>query len=796
MDMHLIYDRFSSQHDPDRSSRAPLKAPLLALLVLLGAMLSLAIAGPARAGAEVVPVSEHLGGPLASPLTAPTVVSIEPSTGPTAGGTAVKIKGTEFVTPATVTIGGAAATEVVVVTPEEITAKTPAGSAGPQEVVVNDANGPSSAGAKFTYAAVPTVTGLSPAFGPPGGATHVTITGTALTGATAVKFGTAAATGVKVNSETSVEAVSPAGSGRKHVTVTTPGGTSTATAADEFTYAPTVTSIEPSSGPAAGGTLVKIKGTGFLAGSAVTIGVAATEVKVVSELEITAETSATSAGQQEVVVSDGGGSSTGGPKYTFVPAPAVTGVSPKGGAAAGGTKVTITGANLTGATQVKFGANPATGLKVNSETSAEAVSPAGTGKVHVTVTTAGGTSAEMPADEFTYAPTVVSIEPSSGSTTGGTTLKIIGTGFLGGSTVTIGGKAATEVTVKSESEITAKTPANVAGPKKVVVSDEVGESTGGPEYIYLAAPTVTSITPTTGPPTGGTSVTIHGSGYLAGVQNVKFGSTVAPGTPVVNPEGTSVTVTSPAGTGTVNVTVTTLTGGTSAISSADEFTYAVPVVPGGGTSNTGKEATCACYGPPPPPPPPPPTTGLPVPVLAQSANVVTVAGLASVRLPGARSFVSLSSARQIPYGTMIEATHGEVSVTAAKPGGGTQRGQFFDGEFVLSQATSGRVLATLAGGNFNVCRPVAGTARAKSKIRGKFAAATHLVRRLWAEAHGNFSTRARYAGSSVTGAQWLTEDMCEGSLILATREQVEVTDLVRHRNKVLPTGGIYLAKQP
>jgi hypothetical protein len=181
-------------------------------------------------------------------------------------------------------------------------------------------------------------------------------------------------------------------------------------------------------------------------------------------------------------------------------------------------------------------------------------------------------------------------------------------------------------------------------------------------------------------------------------------------------------------------------------------------------------------------------------VLARSANVVTVAGRASVRLPGARSFVSLSSARQIPYGTVIEATGGEVSVTAARPGGGTQRGQFFDGEFVLNQDTSGRVLATLAGGNFTVCRPQAGTARAKAKPRGKFAASTHLVRRLWAEAHGNFSTRARYAGSVAAGAQWLTEDMCEGSLVLATREHVEVTDLVHHRSKLLGAGGIYLAK--
>jgi hypothetical protein len=58
--------------------------------------------------------------------TAPTVTGISPNSGPTAGGTAVTITGTNFATGATVSFGGTAATNVVVVSSTSITATTPA----------------------------------------------------------------------------------------------------------------------------------------------------------------------------------------------------------------------------------------------------------------------------------------------------------------------------------------------------------------------------------------------------------------------------------------------------------------------------------------------------------------------------------------------------------------------------------------------------------------------------------------------------------------------------------------------
>ena len=83
--------------------------------------------------------------------------SITPNQGPTACGTPVTITGSGFVSPATVTIGSAA-TEVVVHSETEITAKTAATSVGPAEVVVSDENGTSTLGPSYNYVSPPLIT--------------------------------------------------------------------------------------------------------------------------------------------------------------------------------------------------------------------------------------------------------------------------------------------------------------------------------------------------------------------------------------------------------------------------------------------------------------------------------------------------------------------------------------------------------------------------------------------------------------------------------------------------------------
>ena len=82
------------------------------------------------------------------------------------------------------------------------------------------------------------------------------------------------------------------------------------------------------------------------------------------------------------------------------------------------------------------------------------------------------------------------------------------------------------------------------------------------------APTVTNLSPASGPEAGGTSVTITGTNFTD-VSAVKFGGSNAAYT--VNSPVRIIAV-APAGTGTVDISVTTAHG-TSAASSADQFTY-------------------------------------------------------------------------------------------------------------------------------------------------------------------------------------------------------------------------------
>jgi hypothetical protein len=99
-----------------------------------------------------------------------------------------------------------------------------------------------------------------------------------------------------------------------------------------------------------------------------------------------------------------------------------------------------------------------------------------------------------------------------------------------------------------------------------------GNQRQGAAYVFaIPAPTVTRLSPTSGPTTGGTSVTITGTNF-SGATLVDFG-TVAASSFTVNAAGTQIVATSPAeSAGTVYVTVTTASG-TSATSSADQFTY-------------------------------------------------------------------------------------------------------------------------------------------------------------------------------------------------------------------------------
>jgi hypothetical protein len=445
-----------------------------------------------------------------------------------------------------------------------------------QEYTIGCAAAPAPAG--------PTVSAINPATGSTAGGTAVTITGANFTGATAVTVGGVAATFAVLNA-TSINATTGAhAAGVVNVIVTTPNGSGTGTGL--FTYvapaaAPTVTAINPTSGPIGGGTAVTITGTNFTGATGVTIGGAqATGLSVVNATTITATTGAHAAGVVDVVVTTPNGVGAGTGLFTYVgppAAPTVTAISPPRGVTGGGTAVTITGTDFTGATAVTIG-GVAAPFNVVSATSITATTGAhAAGVVDVVVTTPNGTGTGI--GLFTYVapatPTVTAISPSSGSTAGGTAVTITGTTLVGATSVTIGGVAAT-FTVVNPTTINATTGPHAAGAVDVVVTTPGGTATGAGLFTYVepqAAPTVTAISPPSGPADGGTPVTITGTNF-AGASSVSIGD-VAVTFSVVSP--TSITATTAAhAAGAVDVVVTTPNGTGTGIGL---FTYVAPAAP-------------------------------------------------------------------------------------------------------------------------------------------------------------------------------------------------------------------------
>jgi len=354
--------------------------------------------------------------------------------------------------------------------------------------------------------AAPTVVSLNPAFGAAAGGTSVMLTGTNFTGATAVAFGASPAT-FTFNSATSITATAPVGAaGATNVRVTTPGGTSATGAGNQFTY------IAPPAAP-------------------------------------TVNTPA-----------NGSRTNDNTPTYSGTSGASLT------------IALTVNGTSF-GSTTSDAGGNwtltPATPLAD------------GTYAVRATASNNGVGSPNSNTNTFTVdttppaAPVVTT--PVTGTTTGDTTPTLTGTAEAG-STVTILRAGSVVGTTSADgagnwSFTSSQLATGSAYSFTAIATDSVGNASpaSAPVVVTVAeAPTVTAISPASGPTGGGTAVAITGSNFT-GVTAVTFGAT--PAASFTFNSATSITATSPGGSaGAVDIRVTT-GGGTSAISVGDQFTY-------------------------------------------------------------------------------------------------------------------------------------------------------------------------------------------------------------------------------
>ena len=150
----------------------------------------------------------------------------------------------------------------------------------------------------------------------------------------------------------------------------------------------------------------------------------------------------------------------------------------------------------------------------------------------------------------TPAASLKALLPNSGPLGGGSTVKVIGTFLSNPTSVTFGGKPATRVISLTPDSLTAVAPAG-SGTVPVVVDTKAGPSTPA-NFTYTAGPIVTGVSPGTGSPDGGNTVTITGQ-QLAGATAVSIGGRSAA---IAFGSATSLVVTAPKGSGVAGVTVT------------------------------------------------------------------------------------------------------------------------------------------------------------------------------------------------------------------------------------------------
>jgi hypothetical protein len=409
----------------------------------------------------------------------PNVGSVTPSAGDKGGTQAVAIKGTGFVSGASVTFGsGVNLSSVSVKSSTEITATLAVESsatAGTRTATVTNTDGGSDTleGA-FTVNSAPTIESVSPSSRGQGASNQtITVKGKNFLSGTGLAV-TFSGTGITVNSTSFVNStevtanvsVAPgATTGSRNVTVTNPDTTAvTSTGAFSVNAPPTLTSTSPSSrGQGASSQTVAIKGSGFVSGAGLAASFSGTGVIVNSttfksstELtaNVTVETGA-SIGARSLTVTNGDGSTASLTNaFAVNSAPNLESLNPSSrGQGATSQTVTVKGSGFVSGTGLAVSFS-GTGITVTSTTfksSTEVAalitveSGASIGPRTVTVTNPDGGTDTL-ANGFTVnaAPTITSPFNSFGSRAKIThntpgEFEVVGSGFVSGLTVSISG---------------------------------------------------------------------------------------------------------------------------------------------------------------------------------------------------------------------------------------------------------------------------------------------------------------------------------------------------------------------
>ncbi len=258
----------------------------------------------------------------------------------------------------------------------------------------------------------------------------------------------------------------------------------------------------------------------------------------------------------------------------------LTSVQPDTGRATGLEQVELVGTGFNDNVQVYFGESLAQDIFVLDDRRIAALTPPRVpGLVDVRVTDPVAETSAVLDDAYLYFNPVMvaAVDPPSGSLLGGEPITVTGTGFVPGTVVIIGTRAALSVEVLDDGTLLAVTPeGTTAGPADVHVSNGLGIGTLEEGYTYTTAPVVTGVAPPVGLLAGGTKVEVTGVGFSEPLA-VSFGGRPLEDVEVIGTERIVGRTPSADAAGTVDVLVSTTVGSAFA---EDAFTYVGDLAPG------------------------------------------------------------------------------------------------------------------------------------------------------------------------------------------------------------------------
>lgn len=321
-----------------------------------------------------------------------------------------------------------------------------------------------------------TILDITPKSGSLSGGSTVTITGSGFVAGATVMVGGKSCSGLTVVNSTTLNCIVASHmAGAVTVSVTNPD-LQTTSAANFYTYRvpPILNSLAPASGAVAGGTIVTLTGSGFVAGATVMFGSAQCIAPVAtSSTSLTCTTPAYPVGTANVVITNPDGQMSSPITFSYMPKPMISSTSPDNAPMSGGSLITFYGTGFDSVQSVAFDGVMCSNVTLSTPNTFTCISPAhGAGPSTITVTSSDGQSSTFSGGfMFNPPPTLSSININSGPLAGGTLVTITGAGFMNGAMVQFDGLSCGSVTFINTNTLTCITPSHSTGPKTVTVTN-------------------------------------------------------------------------------------------------------------------------------------------------------------------------------------------------------------------------------------------------------------------------------------------------------------------------------------